>query len=199
LENTTFATYQGSVDELRLYKRALEPREIKALYTKLPVITHPQSILVFWGRTATFSTTATGTGPLSYQWFKDGQTLAQATNAVLTITNAQANNAGSYSVTVSNAFGKAYSKPATLTVNPAGVVLALYPGLTIEGVIGQTYGVQSTTDLSNTNSWIGLTNITLTTTAHLWYDSQSARGCDSGAASPPQRFYRVVAGPISIP
>ena len=74
------------------------------------------------------------------------------------------------------------------------VSIALYagfPGLTIDGVVGQTYGVQSTLDLSNTNSWVGRTNITLTTPTYLWYDSQPA--------TQPQTYYRVLPGPISIP
>ena len=63
--------------------------------------------------------------------------------------------------------------------------------MTIDGVAGQTYGVQSTLDLSNTNSWVGRTNLTLTNATQLWYDSQPA--------TQPQTYYRVVPGPISIP
>ena len=76
-------------------------------------------------------------------------------------------------------------------MNPAGVSLALYPGIAIDGVVSQTYGIQSTSDLSNTNSWVGVTNITLTVPTQLWYDSQPA--------TQPQRYYRVVPGPISVP
>jgi hypothetical protein len=32
----------------------------------------------------------------------------------------------------------------------------------INGVMGQTYGMLATTDLGNTNNWVGQTNITLT-------------------------------------
>ena len=192
-----FTPYTGSVNEFRFYKRALQPREIKALAARLPVITQPQSALTYWGRDVCFSITATGGTPLTYRWFKDGQLLPQATNGMLCIANAQATNAGVYAVTVSDSFGTVYSQPATLTVNPSGVALSLYPGITIDGVIGQTYGVQSTTNLSG--SWIGITNITLTTTPQLWYDSQIALGCDCESVGSPRRFYRVVPGPITIP
>jgi hypothetical protein len=74
---------------------------------------------------------------------------------------------------------------------PAIISIAMYAGVTFSGVVGQTYGVQYTSDLSNTNGWVGVTNITMTASTCLWYDSQSA-----GLA---QRFYRVVLGPISIP
>jgi hypothetical protein len=83
------------------------------------------------------------------------------------------------------------SAPAYLTVNPAGVSIALYPGVTIDGVAGFTYGVQMTANLSNTNSWIGVANVTLTVPTQIWYDSQPA--------SLPQRYYRVLPGPITIP
>jgi hypothetical protein len=76
-------------------------------------------------------------------------------------------------------------------MNPASVSIALYAGVTIDGAIGLTYGIQSTLDLSNTNSWVGRTNITLTTPTYLWYDSQPA--------TQPQTYYRVLPGPISIP
>ena len=90
-----------------------------------------------------------------------------------------------------NVYGSVTSSPAILTANPAGVSIALYAGVAIDGVVGQTYGIQSTTDLSNTNSWAGRTNITLTTPTFLWYDSQPA--------TQPQHFYRVVPRPIPIP
>jgi len=45
--------------------------------------------------------------------------------------------------------------------------------------------------LSNTNGWQGMANVTLGTPAELWFDVQPA--------SQPQRYYRVVPGPISVP
>jgi hypothetical protein len=60
-----------------------------------------------------------------------------------------------------------------------------------DGAVGQTYGIQSTTDLNSTNSWVGQTNITLTIPTYLWYESQPA--------STPQRYCGVVPGPIPIP
>jgi hypothetical protein len=46
-------------------------------------------------------------------------------------------------------------------MHTAGVSIASYAGITITGVAGLTYGIPSTTDLSNTNSWRGLANVTL--------------------------------------
>ena len=81
--------------------------------------------------------------------------------------------------------------PAQLSVSPVETYFALYPGIQINGVVGQTYGLQSTTVVSDTNTWKGLTNITLQAPTFLWYGSQPA--------TQPQHYYRVVPGPISIP
>ena len=143
------------------------------------------------GDTATFTVVATGTAPLTYQWQKNGVPITDATGVSLVLTNLQPTDAANYSVAITNSLGSTTSSNAYLTMNPAGVSLALYAGVTIDGVVGLTYGIQYTTDLSNTNSWRGMVNVTLSTPTELWLDLQPA--------SQPQRYYRVVPGPISIP
>jgi pectate lyase len=82
-----------------------------------PTITaHPQSQTVTIGQTVNFNVTATGTQPLSYEWHFDDVTLV-GTNPVLTLTGVTTNDAGDYSVVVSNTYGTATSSNATLTVN----------------------------------------------------------------------------------
>jgi hypothetical protein len=90
------------------------------------------------------------------------------------LTNLQATNAGNFSVVVTNSYGSTTSSNAHLTVNPAGVSLALYSGITIDGVVGLTYGIQYSTDLSNTNGWQGMANVTLSVPTELWFDVQPA-------------------------
>jgi hypothetical protein len=68
------------------------------------------------GQDATFSVSATGAGPMSYQWKCNGTSLAGATTATLTLTNVQTNNAGNYVVVISNFAGSMTSAVATLTV-----------------------------------------------------------------------------------
>jgi hypothetical protein len=82
------------------------------------VTTGPATQTVTAGATVTFSVAASGTAPLTYQWFKDNVALSGATAATLTFT-ATAQSAGSYTVTVNNAAGTTTSSAATLTVNPA--------------------------------------------------------------------------------
>ena len=82
-----------------------------------PVITtQPANATTGLGLSAAFSVTATGSAPLSYQWQRNGGSLAGATTSLLTITNAQATNAGTYAVVVTNLYGTATSSNALLAV-----------------------------------------------------------------------------------
>jgi hypothetical protein len=79
--------------------------------------THPTSVSVCTGSTATMTVVATGAGTLSYQWKKSGVDIAGANSATLSIPNATATDAGIYSVVVTGGCGSATSNNATLTVN----------------------------------------------------------------------------------
>jgi pectate lyase len=85
------------------------------------ITTQPSSQTVSVGGTATFSVTASGTAPLTYQWRKDGVNLSGATAPSYSKTNVQTADAGGYSVVVSNSAGSATSTTATLTVNSSPV------------------------------------------------------------------------------
>ena len=82
------------------------------------ITTQPQSQTVLQGQSANFTVAATGTAPLSYQWYYNTNTaISGATSASLTLSNVQPANAGSYSAVVSNSAGSVTSVVATLTVN----------------------------------------------------------------------------------
>jgi hypothetical protein len=83
-----------------------------------PVVTAPSpDLTVIAGQDATFSVTASGWQPLSYQWRFNDVNLAGATGSSYTRAKAQPADAGSYTVVVTNIFGAATSGPITLTVN----------------------------------------------------------------------------------
>ena len=85
-----------------------------------PAITaQPQSVTVSAGQSASFTVVATGAAPLAYQW-KKGSASVGADSATLALASVQASDAGSYTVTVSNAAGSVTSGPATLTVSIPG-------------------------------------------------------------------------------
>ena len=82
-----------------------------------PAITsQPASQTVVTGGSALFGVIATGTAPLSYQWYKDGSLISGATTSSLSLSNVQHADEGGYSVVVNNAVGTATSNTATLSV-----------------------------------------------------------------------------------
>ena len=192
--------FQGDLDEVSIFNRALSSTEVAAIYAagsagkcRTPFITiQPKSEVGYWGQSVTFSVAALPISPpLNYQWQSNSVAISGATNQTLTLTNLQNSFAAGYSVVIANSYGSVTSAPpANLTINPAGVGIALYPGVQINGVVGYIYGIQSTTNLSDPNSWVGRTNLTFTQLAEIWPDYQP---------SPVQTFYRVLQGPIPIP
>lgn len=98
-------------------QRASDPADLTVL--SAPVITTPPaSQTVLAGSSVTFVVVTQGSAPLTYQWFRDGATLSGATGASLTLDPARFTDAGSYTVTVSNAAGRITSEAATLAIEP---------------------------------------------------------------------------------
>jgi endonuclease/exonuclease/phosphatase family metal-dependent hydrolase len=83
------------------------------------IITQPQSQVVAEGNPVTFLVSATGDPPLSYQWRFNGANLSGATDSALNLDPVTTNQAGSYSVVVTNGGGSITSETAVLTVNAA--------------------------------------------------------------------------------
>ena len=104
---TVKATYEGKTATKNVTVNAVKPT----------ITTQPKSQTVNEGSSVTFSVVATGTAPLSYQWKKNGSNISGATSSSYTISKAKTDDAGSYTVTVSNDAGSVTSSTATLTVN----------------------------------------------------------------------------------
>jgi hypothetical protein len=94
-----------------------------------PSITgQPASQTIFAGQTATFSVTASGTAPLSYQWQKNGASIGGATSSSYTTpAETMADNGAQFSVVVSNSAGTATSNNAILTVNAVAPSITAQP------------------------------------------------------------------------
>jgi len=89
------------------------------------ITTQPVSQTVNEGASVSFTVVASGTTPLHYQW-KKGATNVGTNSATFTIASVQLSDAGSYTVTVSNAAATtATSTAAVLTVNAAVVAPAI--------------------------------------------------------------------------
>jgi Leucine-rich repeat (LRR) protein len=116
--------FNGTLDEISIYSRALASNEIAAIYSAstagkckgASITAQPQSQMLAVGATGVLSVTATGYGVLGYQWRFNGTNIAGAGNSGLTLNNVQPTNAGSYTVVVTNSLAAVTSAPAVLTV-----------------------------------------------------------------------------------
>ncbi|HEU0009372.1 MAG TPA: immunoglobulin domain-containing protein [Verrucomicrobiae bacterium] len=95
------------------------------MFTSFPNITQqPQDIVVFVGSNAVFTVRNCPTpGPFAYQWcFESAETgdvveIAGATNAMLTVSTVDFDDAGFYTVIITNLVGKTVSEAAELSVS----------------------------------------------------------------------------------
>ena len=121
--------WNGLIDEVSIYNRALTASEIQAIYLAgssgkcIPQVapsflSQPTNQMVTVGSTVNFNVAASGTPHLSYQWNFNGTNLNGATHTSLTLTNVQGSQAGNYTVLVTNAFGSILSSNAVLVVTP---------------------------------------------------------------------------------
>jgi hypothetical protein len=91
--------------------------------TQSPVITaESTSATQCSGTSHTFSVTATGSSPLTYQWYFGNTAISSATNNTYTINSVAITDAGNYYCIVSNTCGTAQSSTKTLTVNEAPTI-----------------------------------------------------------------------------
>ena len=155
------------------------------------ITTQPQNQLVWIGSNFTFSVSVTGSEPLNYQWRFNDTNISGATTNPFTRLNAQTNDAGNYSVTVSNAAAVATSSDARLTVvdaPPRFQLVTMLPGnqfkVIIAGVPG-SYLLESSGDLNG--GWSSLTNLSNTNGLLEFTDSPSA--------TVTQRYYRALIVP----
>ena len=115
---------------------AIIPVSLYAQPTGPPIILiQPSNQNVFAGGTVMITVSATGSDPLSYQWFKlPTGMIANATNATLTLPGVDEADSGTYFVRVTNIFGKVPSTNVSLMVLRAdfGDAPAPYPTLLSE-------------------------------------------------------------------
>ena len=80
------------------------------------ITTQPTSQTVTAGATVNFMVSASGSSPLSYQWWFNGTNALSGNSNVLSLTNVQPSQAGAYAVVIANAAGSITSVVATLTI-----------------------------------------------------------------------------------
>ncbi|WP_176065814.1 discoidin domain-containing protein [Anaeromyxobacter diazotrophicus] len=95
---------------------SVDVRLTVAAATVPSIVAPPRSLSVAAGQTVALTVVATGSAPMHYQWALDGTPIGGDTDSYL-IGSAQDGDAGTYTVTVSNAAGSVTSGPAVLTVS----------------------------------------------------------------------------------
>jgi hypothetical protein len=147
------------------------------------IISQPVSATIAVGSNVNFIVVASGTAPLIYQWklnnanLADGGNISGSSTSTLAISAAQTNNAGKYTVAVSNAVGSANSGTATLTVDyPPSITVqptnqTVTPGKTVKLTVTATgtaplkyQWLENATNLANGGNISGVTTATLTIT-----------------------------------
>jgi subtilisin family serine protease len=171
--------------------------------TAVTVSTPPVNQIVREGQPFSFSVTAAGTPEYSYQWRKNGEDLPGATSSTYSDPSAILEEAGTYSVVISNGYTSVtaqavlgvYRTPDPLAVGPLGgaatiPVMTAGPGLTYQW---KRNGV----DLISSAKFSGVTGPTLTVNNLVAADDSSVAGnyelCLILPATPP-----VLTGPIAL-
>ena len=87
-----------------------------------PALTsQPVGVFTNIGRIVNFFVGVGGTQPLSYQWFKNGVALPNATAPSLTLTNVQPSDAANYFAIITNQYGMRTSSVAPLVISQVAV------------------------------------------------------------------------------
>ena len=119
-------------------------------------ITEPTSLTANVGSNASFTATAVGSQPITYQWNVNNVPItneSSATSTTLTLTNVQSTDAGSYTLTASNSVGSTISSAAVLTVISKTPPLPIIPtnnfnvtdyGAVGDGVTDNSGSIQNT-------------------------------------------------------
>ncbi len=82
------------------------------------ISSQPSAQTVTAGQTATFTVSASGTAPLTYQWFLNSAAVGTNSDTFSIMQTPASDNAAQIFVTVSNTAGMVNSNTVTLTVNP---------------------------------------------------------------------------------
>ncbi|MGA9115372.1 MAG: immunoglobulin domain-containing protein, partial [Bacteroidota bacterium] len=80
------------------------------------ITTHPADQTVQAGQPASFTVAASGTAPLSYQWYRNADSIPGAVTATCTIPSVSPADTGFYRCRVRNVCGSAFSNPAHLGI-----------------------------------------------------------------------------------
>ncbi len=129
ISNATALTLHGVAWSGGVFAPAANPATLFSNLSQVPAVTlSTDGTLVGPGAGATFSVNATGAGPFTYQWRRNGVPLSDggkfsgSSTPVLSIANVQAGEAGAYSVSVTGSTGTTISGTAVLALRGGGTI-----------------------------------------------------------------------------
>jgi len=110
--------FNGTIDEVKIYDRALSAEEIEAEYISVSI--SPPSNAIDIGQSQQFTSTLSGgTSPYTYHWYLNGTAISGATSSTYTFTPTSRGRYNIY-VNVTDDVGiETMSKTVTVTVNNA--------------------------------------------------------------------------------
>lgn len=153
-------------------------------------VTQPVSKTVLVGTNVTFTASATGSAPMTYQWRFNGVNISGATNASYSISGVQTNQAGNYSVVISNVGNSITSSNAVLTVNVTPSITTQPQNQTVNQGSNATFSVTASGTTPLTYQWrVNGTNISGATASS--FTLTNAQPSNSGS------YYSVVVSNVA--
>jgi hypothetical protein len=173
LRTTAGAFFNGAIDEVMVWERALTQSEIvqakdNGLETPMPdfqpeITVQPVGATRAVGDRYTLRARASGNRPMTYQWRKNGDIIPGANSVDLTLHPLTTNDSGSYTFEAQSIYGNALSSGATLVVVPDPEP-DVRQGLVSYWPFDDLNGVDTTPDLYSENHMVlvnmGLGNFT---------------------------------------
>ena len=154
-------TNPGSVGLPQQFFRLLSGNLPSAPLIPPTITTQPTNQTVNAGQTVLLAAAATGSAPLSYQWWFNSTQISGAISPTLSLVNVQAANTGGYSVVVTNSAGSVTSVVATLTVNAPPSITAQPTNLTVTVSNNATFVVAASGSPTIRYQWMFNTNTVL--------------------------------------
>ncbi|MGV3663715.1 MAG: choice-of-anchor D domain-containing protein [Prosthecobacter sp.] len=108
-----YAGYEGSI--------MLNYPSPAAVNTPPVIVSQPNGAILVAGEPLALSVTATGTAPLSYQWFLEGAPISGATASSYSVTSVTDAHEGDYEVVITNPYGTITSASVYVGVDPISV------------------------------------------------------------------------------
>ena len=161
--------FNGKIDDIAIYNRALTQQEITALYNSCSTPTAsitPQGNTTFCQGGSVVLNASTGTG-YTYEWYKDGSIITGATASSYSATQS-----GNYTLKVINGSCNATSSATAVTVNPNPTATITAGGATTF-CQGGSVTLTASSATNNTYQWYNNGNSISNATSSVYSATQS--------------------------